>query len=135
MKNKYSIVLCFIYIFLPLLIIVYILFDMSSVPNIKITEENVYLDAPLCSSMTIGYEDIDEIEYINELDFGKKVKGKNNNEFIAGIYRNKEFGDYYVVAYNGCDKYIKIKCKNEIYIFNLETVNQTKESYDFISKK
>ncbi len=126
MKNKYYIVLALVFIFLPLLIIVFTISDMSSNPSVKITDENIYLKTPLCVGITIEYKDINDVEYLNKIDFGQKVKGKNSIGYTARLYKNEVFGNYYIVVDNGCNEYTKIKYKNEYYILNLETLNQKK---------
>lgn len=135
MRSKSYILLGIVIIFFPILIIAFTVFDMSSKPSIEITEENTALKAPLCAGVTIEYYQISSIEYIDKFDFGEKKKGKEDEKFIAGLYKNEEFGNYYIVANNTCDRYIKIEYKNEYYIFNSETLEQTKSDYKYICEK
>lgn len=135
MKSKSYILLGIVIIFFPILIIAFTVSDMSSKPSIEMAEENIALKAPLCAGVTIEYHQISSIEYIDKFDFGEKKKGKVDEKFIAGLYKNEEFGNYYIVANNTCDRYIKIEYKNEYYIFNSETLEQTKSDYKYICEK
>ena len=95
---------------------------MSSNPSVKITDENIYLKTPLCVGITIEYKDINDVEYLNKIDFGQKVKGKNSIGYTARLYKNEVFGNYYIVVDNGCNEYTKDVYKRQTKTFNLNII-------------
>ena len=84
--------------------------------------EKISIKAPLCSEESIYYSDINEIKYIDQFDFGKKVKGQFNKNYTAGWFNNTEYGDYYLISCNDVEdsKYLYIKSNDKVFIFNVK---------------
>ena len=56
------------------MIIAFTIVDFQSEPIVNYDNEKISIKAPLCSEESIYYSDINEVNYINQFDFGKKVK-------------------------------------------------------------
>ena len=135
MKEKKYVIFACVFILLPIIIIFFTVFDMSSDPSVDIMDDVIGLKAPLCTKEVIDYKDIDDVQYIDSMDFGEKKKGKTSTDFIAGYYENDVYGDYYIVANQKCKNYIVICSDNRYFVFNLETDTKTKEAYQVILEK
>lgn len=84
--------------------------------------EKISIKAPLCSEESIYYSNINEIKYIDQFDFGKKVKGQVNKNYTAGWFNNTEYGDYYLISCNDVEdsRYLYIKSDDKVFIFNVK---------------
>ena len=111
----------FILIF-PIMIIAFTIVDFQSEAVVNYDNEKISLEAPLCSEESICYSDINEIKYIDQFDFGKKVKGQSNKNYTAGWYNNTEYGDYYLISCNDVEdsRYLFIKSNDKVFIFNVK---------------
>lgn len=62
---------------IPLIIISYVVVEMSSKPKIDISDKKIDLKIPMCALPSIEYKDITHIEYLNYIDFGEKRKERH----------------------------------------------------------
>lgn len=104
------------------MIIAFTIVDFQSEAVVNYDNEKISLEAPLCSEESICYSDINEIKYIDQFDFGKKVKGQSNKNYTAGWYNNTEYGDYYLISCNDVEdsRYLFIKSNDKVFIFNVK---------------
>ena len=120
-KKMSKLISAFILIF-PIMIIAFTIVDFQSEAVVNYDNEKISLEAPLCSEESICYSDINEIKYIDQFDFGKKVKGQSNKNYTAGWYNNTEYGDYYLISCNDVEdsRYLFIKSNDKVFIFNVK---------------
>ncbi len=123
MSKKNNILISIFILFFPFMIIVFTIVDFQSEPVVNYDNEKISMKAPLCSEESIYYSDISEIKYINDLDYGEKIKGEFNKNYTAGWFNNAEYGDYYLISCNDMEdsRYLYIKSNDKIFIFNLKT--------------
>ena len=109
----------FILIF-PIMIIAFTIVDFQSEPIVNYDNEKISIKAPLCSEESIYYSDINEVNYINQFDFGKKVKGQFNKNYTAGWFNNTEYGDYYLISCNDVEdsRYLYIKSNDKVFEYS-----------------
>ena len=98
------------------MIIAFTIVDFQSEPIVNYDNEKISIKAPLCSEESIYYSDINEVNYINQFDFGKKVKGQFNKNYTAGWFNNTEYGDYYLISCNDVEdsRYLYIKSNDKV---------------------
>ena len=120
-KKMSKLISAFILIF-TIMIIAFTILDFQSEAVVNYDNEKISLEAPLCSEESICYSDINEIKYIDQFDFGKKVKGQSNKNYTAGWYNNTEYGDYYLISCNDVEdsRYLFIKSNDKVFIFNVK---------------
>ena len=120
-KKMSKLISVFILIF-PIMIIAFTIVDFQSEAVVNYDNEKISLEAPLCSEESICYSDINEIKYIDQFDFGKKVKGQFNENYTAGWFNNTEYGDYYLISCNDVEdsRYLYIKSNDKVFIFNVK---------------
>ena len=92
------------------------------------------MKAPLCSEERMMYEDIIEVKYIEDLNYGRKIKGILEEDIVAGWFENEEFDSYYLISYKECDTYIVIKSYNTIFVFNFKNEKETFAVYTNLKK-
>ena len=104
------------------MIIAFTIVDFQSEPVVNYDNEKISIKAPLCSEESIYYSDINDIKYIDQCDFGKKVKGQFNKNYTAGWFNNTEYGDYYLISCNNVEdsKYLYIKSNDKVFILNVK---------------
>ena len=104
------------------MIIAFTIVDFQSEPVVNYNNEKISIKAPLCSEESIYYSDITEIKYIDQFDFGKKVKGQYNKNYTAGRFNNTEYGDYYLISCNDVEdsRYLYVKSNDKVFIFNVK---------------
>lgn len=120
-KKMSKLISVFILIF-PIMIIAFTIVDFQSEPVVNYDNKKISIKAPLCNEESICYSDINEIKYIDQFDFGKKVKGQSNKNYTAGWYNNTEYGDYYLISCNDVEdsRYLFIKSNDKVFIFNVK---------------
>lgn len=120
-KKMSKLISVFILIF-PIMIIAFTIVDFQSEPVVNYDNEKISLEAPLCSEESIYYSNINEIKYIDQFDFGKKVKGQVNKNYTVGWFNNTEYGDYYLISCNDVEdsRYLYIKSDDKVFIFNVK---------------
>ena len=120
-KKMSKLISVFILIF-PIMIIAFTIVDFQSEPIVNYDNEKISIKAPLCSEESIYYSDINEVNYINQFDFGKKVKGQFNENYTAGWFNNTEYGDYYLISCNDVEdsRYLYIKSNDKVFILNVK---------------
>ena len=120
-KKMSKLISVFILIF-PIMIIAFTIVDFQSEPIVNYDNEKISIKAPLCSEESIYYSEINEIKYIDQFDFGKKVKGQFNENYTAGWFNNTEYGDYYLISCNDVEdsRYLYIKSNDKVFILNVK---------------
>ena len=120
-KKMSKLISVFILIF-PIMIIAFTIVDFQSEPIVNYDNEKISIKAPLCGEESIYYSDINEVNYINQFDFGKKVKGQFNKNYTAGWFNNTEYGDYYLISCNDVEDsgYLYIKSNDKVFILNVK---------------
>ena len=120
-KKMSKLISVFILIF-PIMIIAFTIVDFQSEPVVNYDNEKISIKAPLCNEESIYYSDINEIKYIDQFAFGKKLKGQSNKNYTAGWFNNTEYGDYYLISCNDVEdsRYLFIKSDDKVFIFNVK---------------
>lgn len=85
---------------------------------------------------TINLREIDSLEFKEEIDFENayRIIGNAMENYGAGSYNLKDYGNVKLYSYNDVDSHIVIKAKGKTYIFNDETENKTEKLFNKITK-
>lgn len=71
MKNKDGLY-AILYLLVPLFLIIIAISSMSKETSMEIREDVIILDVPTCSKMKIKFNQIEEIEFLEDFEIGKK---------------------------------------------------------------
>lgn len=80
-------------------------------------------------SCEIEYADICSVELLDELEYGQKIEGFENQDVLCGVWENGSLGRYLLCADRSVGAYITI-CSGDIdVVFNVESGNASREFY------
>lgn len=95
----------------------------------------ITVTAPEKFIYSVPFENISDIEFIEEFDSGIIVNGNKNRNFLWGIWENDTLGQYTLCAYKKIDSAILVKeTSGNILVFNYESEETTVSLADMIPK-
>lgn len=97
--------------------------------------ENIYIKASYWKDKQIALDDVKNITYREALGTGKRVGGFGSFKLAEGSFRNDEFDNYTLYAYENCDTYIVLDTSDGILVINAKTEEQTRELYENLVHK
>lgn len=86
---------------------------------------------------TILFDQLESAELFSDFDKfdkGEAVQAKETKKCYSGVYRNEEFGEYYLFVNPKYDNYIVTRQGDEIIIFNYENKESTEDAYHFLQQ-
>ena len=84
-------------------------------------EENSFtIDASYWENAKVNYADIDNIEYREQDDPGRRVLGFGSSKLLLGEFENDEFGSYTRYSYTKCDSCVVLSVGDRILVINGE---------------
>ncbi len=89
-------------------------------------DNSITVSAPKDFVYIVPFENISDIELIEEFDSGIMVNGNKNRNFLWGIWENDTLGQYTLCAYKKINNAIIVKETNgNILVFNYESEETT----------
>ena len=95
----------------------------------EFTEDSLKIDATFGNYSVVGYEFIDAVEYREDFDFGIRNMGFASAKLSIGNFRNDEFGNYTLYAYNKSGSAVVIKSGEHIMVITGEDSAATQTLY------
>ena len=80
-------------------------------------------------------EEVDNIEYREQDDPGRRVLGFGSSKLLLGEFENDEFGSYTRYSYTKCDSCVVLSVGDRILVINGENDESTKQIYDELTKR
>ena len=102
--------------------------------EIKMENNSLTASAFLTSSYTIDYNNIEKVEYQENISTGSRTWGTGSFQISAGNFKNDTFGNYKLYAYSQCHSYVVISTSNGYVVVNDKDEAKTKELYEKIQK-
>lgn len=96
--------------------------------KITISNESVSVDYP-SYDYEFSASDIEEIKLVDEVSFRLKTNGIGTNEYSRGSFKSVEYGKCRVYIYKKSKPYIIVKLKNNYFIYNEKTKDETINVY------
>ena len=102
--------------------------------NIEFTcEENALnIDADFWKDMTIDYDEIQSVEYLEEDVAGSRTSGYGSARLLMGTFRNGDFDYYTRYSYTKCDAGIVLDLGESIVVISEIDEESTQKLYDEI---
>lgn len=119
----------------PLILVVVCILMFTGSIQYEFAEDCMKIDATYGKFITVGYEPIDTVELREDFDFGVRSYGFASAKFSIGNFRNDEFGNYTLYAYNACDNAVVIKSGDIVLAITGENDLQTQELYNLLIEK
>lgn len=83
-------------------------------------------------TIDLVYDEIQNVELIENLDYGVMIKGVDENKEKSGIWKNDEFGEYQLCVNAKIDSCIVLHIENGIQVVNYESNKSTESLYEAI---
>lgn len=117
-----------------LLLAVVVLFGMFGKSGVSVAPSAEALMLTMHDSTTaaVPYEDILLAELVDHPDFGTVADGKDTRNGKSGIWENQQWGSYTLCVYGSCGTAVKIDTKDQIYVMNLPSEEETRQLYQLI---
>ena len=109
-------------------------YTLSESVDVTVGDTSFTVKAPMFDH-TFSYEEIDEIQYIEDFNKGTRKWGYNTGTICSGKYQNDMFGDYQLAAYKNVRPCIAISMIGEMYAFNQDSDSATMDLYDQLKSK
>jgi len=131
MKSKQSqVIFAVIFVFLIGLCFIFV-----GQVKYEIIENEIKLSGTLTKSTTIKFNEIQSIEYIENLEIGTRDIGLGTFKMEIGSYSNEEYDKYKLYAYASVEHYIVIKYNDKVLLFNQSTIDSTRSIYNTLKSK
>jgi hypothetical protein len=114
-------------------VVVTFLLFMGSV-DIALEKEYMNVDATFVSEQEIAYEDISDVQYVEDYDVGSRTNGIGSFTLEAGRFKNDDLGRYRLYSYTSCEDYIILTTTNEMVVVNQKSKEETKQLYQEIKE-
>jgi uncharacterized membrane protein len=96
-------------------------------------DDAITVEASYYEDLTIDFDDIEKIEYMEDLDLGNRLYGFESFRLAMGLFECQRFGRYTRYTYSGCDAYVILTVNGEKVVLNRPDAAQTKDVYEEIS--
>jgi len=106
-----------------------IIFSNSGSVSVSMDDDGFRINAPM-TDVYVAYDNIDSVEFREELDAGTRTNGFGGTNVSGGKFRNSEFGDYTLARYKGVDAFIVVHTQGKVIVFNQNSVAGTIELYN-----
>ena len=102
--------------------------DITS-PEISISYNGISVDYPYYD-YEFKSSDIEEIKLVDSVSFNIRTNGIGTDKYCRGSFRSSEYGSCRVYIYNESNPYIIVKLKNNHFIYNEKTKEETMKIYN-----
>ncbi|MBQ8237270.1 MAG: SdpI family protein [Oscillospiraceae bacterium] len=105
--------------------------------NIEYTfgENSLTIDADHWDAISVSYEDIEAIEYREDMVSGSREWGYGSARLLLGTFRNEEFGFYTRYTYGGKGSCIVLTVEDKVLVISDQDSEGTKALYDQLLEK
>lgn len=97
--------------------------------DMEINDDRLEVKAPMLS-MSIAFEDIDNISYLTDFDIGRRSFGYAGGDIYSGTFKNSQLGSYDLACYRSVDVFIMVEHGGKYLVFNQASVEDTLAAYN-----
>ncbi len=103
--------------------------------TVRCEDSSLQIDATYWTDIEVAYDELDSVEYRDELDVGMRTNGYNSARLLLGIFRNDEFGSYTIYAYTDAAEYVVLTSGEKTLVIGMRDAQDTHAIYTAISKR
>ena len=103
--------------------------------KIQYNDSDFTVEAACWSDLTVRYDEIEDIEYLEQYRKGDREMGFGSFKLGMGLFHNQEFGDYTLYAYNKTSQGVCLKVGDETIVISGEDEEETRAIYEEISSR
>lgn len=100
--------------------------------QVKVNGDTIEIQVSYWPDKNIDIKDIESVTYAEDVPSGRRTNGFGGARLLAGHFRNSEYGDYLLYAYNQCSDRVVMETVSGIVAVNGKTEKETKELYDLL---
>ena len=97
--------------------------------EIAIDSKAVGVSGPESMVNIILFDDITDVELMEEFAVGEAVEAVESDNTYLGTYQNEQLGEYTIIAYQKCSSMIAVTTAEGVFVFNSSTASRTQEYY------
>lgn len=97
-------------------------------------EEALIIEADFWGDMTIDYDEIESVEYLEKDVKGSRANGYSSARLLMGTFRNDDYDYYTRYSYTKCDSGIKLDLGKSIVVISGSDEENTRKLYDEITR-
>ena len=88
-------------------------------------------------SYTVDLNEANEIRLLSHFNEGSSgIFGSiTTHKTLNGNFSSAAYGEYRLDEYKNVNRYIVLKCRGNIYVFNCKSVEETEETYKTLAKR
>ncbi len=98
-------------------------------------ETSFTIEADFWTDLTVEYDAITSVEYLEEADHGTRSSGFGSPRLSIGSFRSEEYGNFTLYAYTQCPSAVLIRSGDRILMINGETPENTAELYNYLKEE
>ena len=98
--------------------------------KIQYNDSDFTVEAACWSDLTVRYDEIEDIEYLEQYRKGDREMGFGSFKLGMGLFHNQEFGDYTLYAYNKTSQGVRLTVNGETIVISAEDEAATKAIYE-----
>ncbi len=103
--------------------------------QVHLNEASLTIEADFWSDLTVDYNAITSIEYLEEGVRGIRISGFSSGRLALGTFRNEEYGNFTLYAYTGCDATVLLRSGERILMVGGKTPEATLEIYESLKER
>lgn len=103
--------------------------------KIQYNDSDFTVEAACWSDLTVRYNEIEDIEYLEQYRKGDREMGFGSFKLGMGLFHNQEFGDYTLYAYNKTSQGVRLTVNGETIVISAEDEAATKAIYEELSAR
>ena len=100
-----------------------------------LTDDSLEIGTTYGGGMTLDYEDVESVEYVEGKVPGMRVSGFASSKLLYGWFKNDELGSYTRYTYTDSEATLIIRTADGILVIADESVEATKALYDGLLEK
>lgn len=98
-------------------------------------DSNLTITADFSEDITVSYNSIDELSYLEEESLAMRVYGFSSARLSIGTFESDDLGRHSRYTYNGCDAIIVLTSGDKTLVINCKTPDETQALYDSLLEK
>ncbi len=130
-KKKSGIVLAIVIVILALCAVLCFTGDV----DVALGEESFTVKATYYDDLTVSYNEIDSIEYVDEDFVAYRVSGFGSPRLSLGIFESEKLGRFTSYSYTDADQYIVLRSGDKILVLSGKNEEDCKAIYEQLLNK
>lgn len=103
--------------------------------KIQYNNSDFTIEAACWSDLTVRYDEIEDIEYLEQYRKGDREMGFGSFKLGMGLFHNQEFGDYTLYAYNKTEQGVRLTVNGQTIVISAGDEAATKAIYEELSAR